>query len=394
VRLPVQLTLLLSGCLGLCWAMSLVGLRSPGVISGQVIDWSTKRPVAGIDVFRRELRGRYVVARTDAGGNLRYQPLDAPSIYSLYAASSKYGPLLQERFEALVSKYRVSQSIRGLVLPVIPAASIRGRVTGDDDRPVAGCEVSVLTLRNPFERTAGLAKFKEVGWVKTDQDGSYLFPSLGADHYVLRARCDQSQTARRFLSGQRRAALNANAGVGFESQQITVIPGERRTGIDFHLRPVASAAVPFAAVPQAQSSQPAQEPDSTVLATQPQQQPRMAMGKLSLENICASATEGIPPIFVFIQGPRRTQRGCYHLPFFENRDVDLPPGSYRVTAIEAAYSIVGRVHLHGYGKIDQLAMRHGTRVDIAPGRTVTPSISFLTTAELIDLAWRSLRDRP
>lgn len=255
LRTAGQLLVILAACVVVCWAFSLYGRSSAALITGQVIDWKTGQPAPYTDVRLDELNSSGVVARTDARGRFSFQPQDSPRVYFLFAAPPRYGTLLQATFGQRIVMYRKSQRVRDIVIPAIPGTELSGHIYGSDGKPIHGCNVSALTRTSRFDISTDLQvrgwhsvlpydlaeaddpnKLIEVESAETDVDGMYIFRRLGADRYFVLARCNETQTSQKSARSTWVPMLYADVNSITSAQQILLLPGNHRAGIDFHMQ--------------------------------------------------------------------------------------------------------------------------------------------------------------
>jgi hypothetical protein len=222
----------------------------PTIISGQVIDWGTGKPAAYTDVMS-EYSGK--AARTDGQGRFTFVAPHGPDYHFLFAGSPRYGRLLQTFFGQTVVAYRGGEEIRNVVIPAIPATSLTGHVYDSDGRPIAGCDVAAITRDNQdSDRSVDLRhygyreealqaddpnKFIEAEIEQTNSHGEYRLTYLGADRYFIVARC--RETGSGGGTGPHLAwepVVYPHASSIDQGQEIVLWPGDKRAGIDLHVR--------------------------------------------------------------------------------------------------------------------------------------------------------------
>lgn len=254
MRTAIQISLILAGCMFACLDLSLHCFL-PGLISGQVIDWQTGQPVPDVEVRTDDFRSAEPVVRTDAHGYFHFQPRNWPQTYFLFASSPRYGRLLQATWGQTVVLYRNNQQVRDVIIPAIPATELAGHVYGSDGKPIAGCSISALTRASYFDMPVNLQvqgvhtimpwdlaeaddpnQLKKVESVKTDREGFYVFDQLGADRYFVSAQCQETQVSPKSppYIWEPRLYPDVNSLAG--AQQILLLPGNHRAGIDFHMQ--------------------------------------------------------------------------------------------------------------------------------------------------------------
>jgi hypothetical protein len=175
-------------------------------------------------------------------------------VYFLFAAPPRYGRLLQTTFGQTMVLYRKSERVRNVVIPAIPATELAGHVYGTNGKPISGCDVSALTRAGHFDISAELYvqggahrilpsdlaeaddpnKLMDVESSKTDVNGLYVFHRLGADRYFVLARCQEplGKNAPDIWAPMLYPDVDSIA----SAREITLLPGDRRAGIDFHMQ--------------------------------------------------------------------------------------------------------------------------------------------------------------
>jgi len=170
-------------------------------------------------------------------------------LYFLFAAPPRYGRLLQTMFGRSVAVYRRGERIRNVVVPVIPATELSGRIYDLSGHPISGCEVSAVTPLNIVPaKTANLddtgshalfynlpesedpRHFLDVGSALTGPDGSFTLIRLGADRYFLPASCPNPIGSAGWQPAVYPSANSVKGG-----QENVLHPGDHRSRFDFHL---------------------------------------------------------------------------------------------------------------------------------------------------------------
>ncbi|MBV8551809.1 MAG: carboxypeptidase regulatory-like domain-containing protein [Acidobacteriaceae bacterium] len=255
MRTTAQLLTILFVCLAGCWLLDReVGSR-PTLISGEIVDWGTGQPAPYTDVRIARLNFSQVVARTDKRGQFAFSGPKGPGVYFLFAGSPRYGRLLQTTFGQTIVAYRAGQHIRKVVIPAIPATELSGHVYATDGHPLSGCNVSGFTPDNSdshksVELQARIAqaftyhiaqaddpnKFIEVETDRTDSHGAYTFKRLGADRYFVLARCLEPGTGGENSPFSWEPTAYPQENSIATAQQIVLLPGEHRSGIDLRMQ--------------------------------------------------------------------------------------------------------------------------------------------------------------
>ncbi len=244
----MQLVALLLACLVGTWLLGWQTRSRPTIISGQVIDWGTGKPAAYTEVMS-EYSGQ--VAKADAQGRFTFVAPHEPNYYFLFAGSPRYGSLLQTFFGQTVVAYRGGEEIRNVLIPAIPATSLSGHVYDSGGRPIAGCDVAAVTRDNPdSDRSIDLrySHYGEEAWQADDPErfiqaeiqetnahGEYALTRLGADRFFIMARCRESKSGEAGLHLAWEPVVYPHAASIDEGQEIVLRPGDKLSGIDFHV---------------------------------------------------------------------------------------------------------------------------------------------------------------
>jgi len=248
LRTTAQLLAILFLCFAGCWLLDR-GFRSrPSLISGEVIDSISGQPAAFTDVRVDQLNFSEVVARTDEHGRFSFVASHPPLVYFVFAGTPRYNRLLQTTFGQFVIVYRPGEQISDVVVPAIRATELSGHVYAADGQPISSCDLSAITPDNrdlhvqeawAFDYDAAQAddpnKFIEVDTEKTDALGSYTFKMLGADRYFILARCRPSERGEDNPEFSWEPMIYSQAASIPSGQEITLLPGEHRSGVDFHM---------------------------------------------------------------------------------------------------------------------------------------------------------------
>lgn len=143
-----------------------VALRSPTLVTGQVLEAATRQPLAGALVWN---------GGTGAGAWVRS---DSRGGFELRAPSGDRGRIEAQAPGRLRHRRRWSrEDNQPVTFSLEPAGTIAGLVVDEAGRPLAGARV--LTLPNPAARTGELAMDEKVAW--TGADGRFALRSLPAN---------------------------------------------------------------------------------------------------------------------------------------------------------------------------------------------------------------------
>lgn len=218
-----------------------------------MIDWSTGKPAAhanlsidAINFSRREVR-------TDAQGRFQFN-LPREDIFFLSASPPRYGLLVQTRFGNTVVAMRKGEKFRNLIIPAIPATQLSGHVLDSDGHPLLGCSVSAVSREDVNPRKSvelnwlGFPVHSRLPWedddpnkfylaeeTQTAADGSFNFKRIGADRFFLLTRCQIRDAITQKLDSWWQPVFYPAATSLKEAHEILLLPGQHRTGFDFHL---------------------------------------------------------------------------------------------------------------------------------------------------------------
>ncbi|HXT70522.1 MAG TPA: carboxypeptidase-like regulatory domain-containing protein [Vicinamibacterales bacterium] len=158
-----------------------------GSISGRVVDVGTGAPVADATVsysldgnrtrvsVQSDNSGRFVLSNVP-GGHLFITATKAGFVGGTYGQARLFGPT--QWFDLAAG-----EKVTGIDLRLWQHASVSGRVTDQEGRPVAGAEITVHRIEVVTGRYAlGIGKK-----ARTDPDGRYLIPGLFPSSYVVSA---------------------------------------------------------------------------------------------------------------------------------------------------------------------------------------------------------------
>ncbi len=238
----VELSLLLAACCGLCFGLHLYIESRPTLISGTVVNAFDGRPVPGVAIFWLGLNNSTLLTESDTQG--QFTALVEPrNLYFLYAIDQRFGPLLQTNIGQLVTVYSRGEQHRDVIVPAIPSTALSGHVYTDSGARLKGCEVTAMTSDPKLPGSLRYVKHE-----MTNVEGAYTFVSLGADRYFVRAQC------RQYLPGElqridvgperwrvRRSyepLLYPQASTLARARSVTLLPGDQRSDVDFHLHAV------------------------------------------------------------------------------------------------------------------------------------------------------------
>lgn len=247
MRIAAQFLLIALACAISCWLLSRLLPPKPTIVSGVAIDWKTGRPVPHIRVvLDRGPNYLGATTTTDALGHFYLRAPFTPEVYFVYAAVAReQNTLMQMRFGQRIVIYRKGEQFGNVTVPVIPPTAVSGHVFGDDGSPIAGCHVAAITRTStPAQQVGSEAwvaaerndrkPFLNVESERTDSTGAYRFTRLGADRYYILARCKAPNGHADRLDRWSPMVYPQAASMA-SGKEVILFPGDRLSGIDFHL---------------------------------------------------------------------------------------------------------------------------------------------------------------
>ena len=169
-------------------------LKHKGQVAGQVVSLTTRQPLRSATLRLRtpfpssnsapNPRDAAYTTRTDASGKFLFQDVD-PGSYWLTAdrpgyVQQNYGASAPDR-TGTVLKVEAGQSLKDLVVTLIPQGTIAGKVTDDDGEPVTGAEATASVV----QYTDGARRLFPAGFVQVDANGGFLIGSLPPGRYYV-----------------------------------------------------------------------------------------------------------------------------------------------------------------------------------------------------------------
>ncbi len=251
MRTAVEFALLLGICAAACFGLHYWRTSRPTLVTGWAINLTTGKPVPNAKIRFRTLNASFGDFATGANGYFSAKGIPAQELCIAWADHPRYAGMLQTRFGTSVVLPKTGDHQRNIIVPAIPGGEISGHVFDEAGNPVLGCRVTVSVP----EHVTGPPALKFLLDTKTDAQGLYLFENVDADRYYISVGCDKllrgeaqnpfsgvtSTDWRRRVSW--RHVFYPDADSVESATAITVLPGVKRTGMDFHLRAVETFSV-------------------------------------------------------------------------------------------------------------------------------------------------------
>ena len=214
MRIAAQLALLLLGCAGACFVVSLF---QPITISGTAINVVTGKPMPYVRILFKDLNASREAAIADVHGKFTAYSDRASYCCALYAGYPKAGTLLQGILASPVFPRFTGEHFAEVTVYAVPATELSGHVYDEASHPIPGCQVEGLTgAPHRFNDIAW------IGWALTDAAGAFQLTDLGVDRYQVVAQCK---------------------GLVAASIPIVLKPGSVIRNLDFHLHRVKTFSV-------------------------------------------------------------------------------------------------------------------------------------------------------
>jgi protocatechuate 3,4-dioxygenase beta subunit len=163
--------------------------QSKGSIQGTVVDGKTGQPLRGAEVSLRPLtaggRGEGNSSVADPEGHFVFEGLSAGR-YRLTATRNGYvgrDPRSAGASRTNVVSLTSGQAVEGIVLRLLPAAVIAGRVTSEGDEPVPNVFVQAMKYTYQGDKR----QLSDAGTSTTNDRGEYRIWGLAPGKYYIRA---------------------------------------------------------------------------------------------------------------------------------------------------------------------------------------------------------------
>jgi hypothetical protein len=168
-------------------------------VEGIVVNSMTGKPLPRVLV---QINNRSVL--TGSEGEFSFEGLPPGRVYIGLTKPGYFRPGALVRGWSPDSTVEVGPETGKIVVKMAPEAVIVGRVTGQDEEPLEGASVQVLT-RAPVDGRQMLTQTR--GEVRTDEDGNFRIAALAAGRYYLVVKA--GNVARRILGAQTLRASEA-----------------------------------------------------------------------------------------------------------------------------------------------------------------------------------------
>ena len=194
--------------------------QAPAHIEGHIVQFGTSTPVAGARV---SIGGASTT--TDENGRFVFPDVQ-PGRYRIVASHTAYMPTeYGERGRGTLGAdvtIGPGQTVRDVVIILVPKGAVAGRVYDASDKPVANANVQAL--KHAYQD--GHRILVPVGTARSNDVGEYRLPSLPPGPYVIRAGIQPEKSLPVYYPGTTDPAA---------ASPIDVPPGIEFTGVDLRL---------------------------------------------------------------------------------------------------------------------------------------------------------------
>jgi hypothetical protein len=161
-------------------------------VEGTVVNSVTGKPLPRVLV---QIYGRSRL--TGPEGEFSFATVPAGRAYVTLTKPGYFGPGQTQSFQSYGNPIEVGPDTGKMVLKLAPEVVMAGHVTGQDDEPLEGAGVQVLT----FQETEGRQILMPArGDVRTDEDGNFRIAGLPSGRYYLAVKA--GNVTRRVLGAQ------------------------------------------------------------------------------------------------------------------------------------------------------------------------------------------------
>ncbi len=191
-----------------------VGSRRPGQqqqqpagsISGSVVDAAKGEPVPGAMVTVQAIgQGRMASANADPTGQFSADNLQ-PGQYYVQANHQSYPGALGLPQAGVTVDVESGKATTGVVVKLIPAGTVTGRILSDDGEPLQDCGVFLSAA------PIGTVPIHQNNYAQSNEDGEFRIAPVAPDRYLLAARCPQALPVERLLDVVGPQGLEPGAG--------------------------------------------------------------------------------------------------------------------------------------------------------------------------------------
>jgi protocatechuate 3,4-dioxygenase beta subunit len=212
--------------------------QTTGTIEGHVLDVRTSQPISGVRASVALGPNFPQIKRmvTDVTGAFRFDGVP-PGEYSVRVEADEF------RNSGVLPSVNVAagETVKDVRILMQAMASISGRVFDENDEPLAGMTIEVLSLQEssngprmwtPFRGSQGIAAIRPV---QTDDLGKYRVAGLEPGEYLIRLTPTEEQTK----TLRYPVTFYPQATDPSDAIKITATSGVENTDTDFHVAPKA-----------------------------------------------------------------------------------------------------------------------------------------------------------
>lgn len=159
-----------------------------GMVTGRVVNQATGAPlkdaIVTLRYFNPNAPDKNTVQQTNEAGRFAFiglwgREFELSAVSSGFVAGNYRATLYDPRGRFTLAK---NQQIKDIVLKLIPQAVVTGRVLDAENKPVEGARVGLLKAGS----AGGVARWAEVAFAQTLDNGEYRIPRVGPGRYVVK----------------------------------------------------------------------------------------------------------------------------------------------------------------------------------------------------------------
>jgi protocatechuate 3,4-dioxygenase beta subunit len=230
----------------LATAVSTLGFQNPGqgMVAGRVVNQATGAPlkdaIVTLRYFNPSSPDESTVQQTNEAGRFAFTGLwgrefELSAESSGFVAGNYRATLYDPRGRFTLAK---NQQLKDIVLKLIPQAVVAGRVLDAEGKPVEGARVSLLKASS----TGGVARWTEVAFAQTLDNGEYRIPRVGPGRYVVKCTIPSGEFQRMPSESDVEigyaATYHPNVTDVSLARQIEVSDAREMRGVDVQINPV------------------------------------------------------------------------------------------------------------------------------------------------------------